>query len=146
MKKLSIIAVLGLLLSSCTNGEKSTTTIHVLANKSEHEIKLQGYQWDLSIPMDTTVTISIDSQIVRSVSDLGGPFSEPPFVRFKPLVVYFDDTISIQYTWNDTSAYSPLRIENYAEDAKPGKKGGGTWKYTYTFTNRDYEEALNKSK
>lgn len=170
MKTFTILSFLTLFLCSCGKGKDvdyGYETKFVWENKSNHAIKLlpRGYSGTIFIDVNSK---HIESKVYMGGEHHGGrlPVVEP-FGDCRMMTVSFNDTLNIAYCRNygyyedsavqdsmcaiiDSlyiveSPFNPLRVENYAgEELSRGKKGGGTYQYTYTFTNKDFEAALKR--
>jgi len=128
---------LGLLIySGCIIEDPETLTEHILTNNTERKIVLIPYsQGDSGI-----VILKKNEEIKYEFSEQGinhgNPFSGDS------LIVTFDDTLSItHYPWNWTGenvARSIMLEDNWLG----GKVEDNYYRYEYTFTDADYQEAL----
>lgn len=141
MKKIILISVLALLISSCIK-DYSTLTEFVIENNSDHAVKasLTNFEAEFYKSVDTVFTIGVGSKISYSYENDGDDtVYEYPFgTSSGPIVIHFDNSVSSTFNKNNESKFNPLKLENYSG----GKIKKGYYRYTYTFTNQDFEEAL----
>jgi hypothetical protein len=141
MKKISIVLIWVLLLSSCIK-DYSTLTEFVIENNLEHVVKIQvsNFETEFYSSVDTIFTIGVGSKINYNYEKDGeDAVYEYPFgASSDSIIIHFNDTVSSIFSKNKDSQYNPLKIENYSG----GRIKKGLYRYTYTFTNQDFQEAL----
>jgi hypothetical protein len=99
-----------------------------------YEVKIGKYN---ILPHSTTTVIDTqDSGITAEANDYSSPFNEEYMVAsIDPLVVRFDQTKC--WMVNRNSDHSLLNIKSYVAE----KLGDRKFKFTYTFTEADYNRA-----
>lgn len=142
MKRISmILVVLVFFFSSCIK-DYSTLTEFIIKNNSEYELKIQvsNFETEFYSTVDTTFIIGVDSQISYKYEKDGeeAVYYNPFGTSSDSIIIYFNDTITNMFNKNNPSLYNPLIMENYSG----GKVKKGLYRYTYTFTNQDFQEAL----
>jgi hypothetical protein len=150
LKKMSLLASFIPFFVSC-HTEYRVVSRFFLKNESDHDIKIEVISFlCYSTPRHDTTVYNINAgQQICSSSDFKryairrpNPFGDEVI----SVTIYFGDMISIMYNQNDNSPYNPIKIENYSEEiTKTGNDRTGritTYKYTYTFTNQDFEAAV----
>lgn len=141
MKNISIIlAVLVFFFSSCIR-DYSTLTEFIITNNSEYNLKMRVIRFETQFysTVDTTFIINVGSRINYEYEDNGEDAAcyYPFGITSDSITIYFNDTITKEYNKTSLSQYNPLTIENYSG----GKVTKGLYRYTYTFTNEDYNTA-----
>jgi len=123
--------------SGCVIEDPVTTTEHVLTNNSQHNVLL--FRYINGVVTDSVLLNSGSNKIYkfRETGMIGGiPFSGDS-VR-----LIYDDTISItHYSWNWTGD-NVARSIALEESWIGGEVGDYHYLYEYTFTDADYQEAL----
>jgi hypothetical protein len=148
MKKIVILSViLCLFLTSCIK-EREYTTFYKIINKSSREIKIRipNYFFYSSITsIDTTFHLLPNQQLEYDMRGGGDDNATRPFNNADTVFIIFNDKDTVGYTQLDTSPRNILKRENYQEKIDIKKhKGFYSYYYTYTFTDEDYLNAINK--
>lgn len=130
-------------LVGCGTGEPiSGTTKHIYQNKTNYDIDIIGYNDDKEA---VKFNLQPEKQYVwdipaRDGAD-NGPFSTALFRPHDSVLVYYADTLVIQFDIGRLEG-NPMRIENYEliEDKNE------PYIYLFEFTNEDYERALERGR
>jgi len=133
---ISISIFFAIMLASC--GDPVTNTAFHINNKSQHKLKINFIFNEKEI----TAEINSNSTWTSSYSQLGNSPASPPLYPSDSTIVTFDDSVSItHYPWNWTGenvARSIMLEDNWLG----GKVEDNYYRYEYTFTDADYQEAL----
>jgi len=145
MKKVFVLlCVLGAVLSSCII-EDVVESFYKIINQSSQDIKINISKYDISstVSYDTTFYIPKNQQLEfmergEPVFPFGGLLDNTAFI-------IFNDSDTLLYTREDNSSRNILEAKNYS--TRTVKKKHSTIYYcTYTFTEEDYQNAVNSKK
>jgi hypothetical protein len=150
MKKINFFFLVSImLLASCDRN--ASCGLFFLENKSDYEIRLEipNFFYNSGLQKDTTITLNKNATICYYEGCMG--WNDRPLANASDITIHFNDTLSVRYYREHllqensslaVSQYNPLLKENYSLVHE-----GNTYKYTYTFTNKDYEnaEVINKT-
>ncbi|MFM2376878.1 MAG: hypothetical protein RLZZ165_1975 [Bacteroidota bacterium] len=122
--------------------EHSTLTEFVVDNHSGHELRIHvsNFETEIYSSVDTTFVLPVDSQWTHQYENDGreAVYHRPFGASSDSMTIQFNDTVYSMFDKDNPSRYNPLKIENYSG----GKIKKGLYRYTYTFTQQDYLEAL----
>lgn len=132
-------------LTSCDRN--ASCGLFFLENKSDYEIRLEvpNFWYNSGLQKDTIITLHKNVNICYYEGCMG--WNDRPLASASDIIIYFNDTLSVRYYREHESSgfavsqYNPLLKENYSLAQE-----GNTYRYTYTFTNEDYEEAVKYNK
>jgi hypothetical protein len=146
MKK-GVILFVGLctVLFSCYR-ESVTGTYYKITNQSSQEIKITvaGFMYWSD---DTTFYLSPMQQLEYCNTVMGGAILEPFGGKTNQAWAIFNNKDTIQYTLGDISCRNILKRENYQEKIEESKRKRTTnYHYSYTFTEADYQNAVEGKK
>ncbi|WP_167616434.1 hypothetical protein [Maribellus sediminis] len=141
MEKLFVFFIGVLFLTSCTKDNESITYFKFI-NTTNSDLKIIAPRTDAghSIVLDSVTVINQGAEAeFFYIEDGENQTSKYPFGKslIKASIV-FNDSVRIDYFYNDTSSRNILIIDNYAG----GKVSESTFRYTYTITEEDYNNAL----
>jgi len=134
------IVVLVFLSVSC-GGENWPVSYFKIINQSSQDIKIKIPNY-----IDTTFYIPQNQQIEFMYSKSGE--GTEPFGFTDSVFVIFNNKDTILYTWDDTSPRNILRRKNYKErvEGKNKRRCCTIYHCSYTFTEADYQNAVNGKK
>ncbi|MGM0580260.1 MAG: hypothetical protein ACQETL_06250 [Bacteroidota bacterium] len=142
MKKLSILLMFMLLLACDVNVEFSGATNYIYRNDSDHQIQLEAF-----VNGDNIFEFSLmegEEYVYERGPDEGednGPIYDTRFGANDSLLVYFNDTLVIQYDKGRVEG-NPMKISQY-ELIESEKE---PYVFLFEFTNEDYERALERGR
>ncbi len=138
-----LILLLANTLFSCGTGEPmSGQTDHIFKNLSHHKIDFRNFNngnelSHFSLQISEEYIINIPARVGQN----NGPFNNSVFQGNDSVLLYFNDTLVIQYDIGRVEG-NPMRIENYVlieSDWEP-------FIFLFEFTNEDYERALERGR
>ncbi|MGM0580261.1 MAG: hypothetical protein ACQETL_06255 [Bacteroidota bacterium] len=142
MKKLSILLTFMLLLACDANVEFSGATNHVYRNRSDHQVRLEAFvRGDIIFEMPLSKNDEYIFNIPAREGENNGPMASTRFGANDSLLVYFNDTLVIQYDKGRVEG-NPMKISQY-ELIESEKE---PYVFLFEFTNEDYERALERGR
>ncbi len=135
---LSIILISIIFLLSCQ--KPTTTTNQVIRNSTERKIEIHykhNNQWNYS------TTISKNDSILFSDSSIG--IIKPSIFLYGQLKIIYNDTIAIIHGDSENSVKRDItKLESFTGGVVYETSHYIEYKYEYTFTEADYQEALER--
>ncbi|MCK5846627.1 MAG: hypothetical protein KAG84_04255 [Bacteroidales bacterium] len=137
-RSLVIISTIFFLLSSCIKESPETYSEYFISNNTSNKIILVNYKKGLA---NDSLSININESYVSSASLKGGSPSPPPFSADSTKVI-FNDTISIvHYRIEGQDILRNIFLE---ESWDGGSISEYKYRYEYNFSEKDYQEAIDK--
>lgn len=124
--------------TSCVIEEPLISTEHILSNNSQFKITLYSYSRG-----DTHDSISLDAGTQKTSEYYEeGTIGACPYSGGDSVIVVYNNNDSItHYPWNWSGTNVERSIMN-EENWLGGKTGENFYRYQYTFTDADYQEAV----
>ena len=145
MKKISVLLYILLLVCNIQTGCKKqvdhfyTNTVFY-TNGTEHDIDIACNTFSPAEP-SPTLLLSLKPNETKSFLIPDG--GDAPGLRFLRMTVTFDGEFSREYDEQDpTPGTNLLSVRSYRQETS---KNGLDFRYYYTFTEEDYEDAAGKS-
>ena len=129
-----LISIFGIFLNSCAKVEYAQHADFYFINKTPYQISyVKGYE-KFNVAANSTILIKDTQDAVKKVDPTTyyAPFrgiSLPSTIKFNQVKCLTIDAVS---------EHSPIEIKNYIAE----RIGERTFKFTYTFTEADYNQAV----
>lgn len=140
MKSVLILILITTIISCDANVEFSGATNYIYRNSSDHHVKLESYVDNKNI---FEFSLNTDKEYIRELGPVEGENNGPIYsTRFSgndSILVYFNDTLVIQYDKGRVPG-NPMRTDNY-ELIEANEE---PYIFLFEFTNEDYERALKR--
>lgn len=138
MRKSGILLLFTLITACDANLEFSGATNFIYKNNSDHQILLEAFvKGDNIFEFSLKVGEEYIDETGPNEGANNGPLYVTRFAANDSVLVYFNDTLVIQYDIGRIDR-NPMKISNYElieEDEEP-------YVFLFEFTNQDYERAL----
>lgn len=132
-----LTACLLIISTGCTDRGELDTILYKMVNSSNHEITLTVES--RNFPAEVVLQDGESFEWVNP-SGFGNPFRPFKFTGESGIRVVYDDNYTTVFALGGSNSRSPEWEHNYVKQ----KTGKHKYIYTYTFTEKDYEFAVNQ--
>ena len=141
MKKI-LVSILIIVTSCDSNMEFCCATNYIYRNNSDHQVKLESFVDNRNV---FEFSLNMGEEYINELEavegDGNGPIYSTRFSGNDSILVYFNDTLVIQYDIGRLDG-NPMRLDNY-ELIEANKE---PYLFLFEFTNQDYERALERGR